>query len=60
MKYFDIDAELPNRRAVVKGEYKDLYVDDAIVVVDTAGTEYDAVVETRVLGGAVVRVTGYR
>jgi hypothetical protein len=60
MKTFEIDYELPNRRAIVKGEYSDLRVDDPVIIVDNAENEYNAVVETRVAGGAVVRVTGYR
>jgi len=60
MKTFDIDYELPGARAFVKGAYADLRVDDKVIVVDRAETEYNAVVETRIAGGAVVRVTGYR
>lgn len=60
MKTFDIYYELPNKRAIVKGDYADLRIDDNVIVVDAAETEYDAYVETRVFGGAVVRVTGVR
>ncbi len=58
MKTFDIEAELTRARAIVYGDYADLNVDDEVVVVNEAGTEYNAVVETRITGGAVVKVTG--
>lgn len=56
MKTFEINYELPNRRAIVKGSYNELRIDDKIILVDGADNEYNAVVETRVAGGAVVRV----
>lgn len=56
MREFKIDSELPNKRAIVKGPYAWLCVDDNIVVTDNAENIYNAVVETRILGGAVVRI----
>lgn len=55
MKKFDVHHTMSNGRAIVKGEYKDLYPDD-IIIVCYNGREFNAVVETRVEGGAVVRV----
>ena len=55
MKKFDVHTTLPNGRAIVKGEYKDLYPDDSIIL-RYGGREFNAVVETRVEGGAVARV----
>jgi hypothetical protein len=60
MKTFNVEYELPNKRAIVKGAYSELCIDDKIILVDSAEIEYNAVVETRIGGGAVVRVTGFR
>lgn len=51
---YDIVKELPNRKAVIRGEYRDLNIDNEVVIVDGAGTEYNAIVETRMGGGEVV------
>lgn len=55
MKRFEVCTELSNARAFVRGEYKDLYPDDTVVVWK-GDREWNAVVETRTGGGAVVRV----
>lgn len=55
MNRFEIHKELSDARAIVKGEYKYLYPEDTVVVFK-GDREWSAVVETRVAGGAVVRV----
>lgn len=55
MNKFEICTELSDARCIVKGEYKDLYPEDTIIVYK-GGREWNAVVETRTLGGAVARV----
>lgn len=57
MTFYEIEAEFPNKRAFVKGEFKDFPIDREIVVRDSNDCYYNAVVETRTLGGVVVRVT---
>lgn len=58
MKVYEIERELEGRRAVIKGPYADLNVDDEVIIKDYRGVLYDAVVCTRVLNGAVVVVKG--
>lgn len=55
MKRFEVDRELPEARAIVIGEYKDLPVGGNVLVYK-GDREWSAVVETRISGGAVVRV----
>ena len=55
-KIIDIDYELTNRRAFVKGEFKDLQIDDLVVARDSDGNYWKSIVETRAAGGAVVKV----
>lgn len=52
---YEVTKTLPGGRAIVKGEYRDLNIDDNVVV-SLGGKSYSAVVETRIFGGAVVRV----
>lgn len=59
MKKFEVNKELPNARAIVEGEYKDLYPGDPVIIY-RGDREWSAVVETRVMGGAVVRVVTER
>lgn len=46
---------MPNGKALIRGEYQDLYPGDTIKI-SYEGVEYVAVVETRALGCAVARV----
>lgn len=55
MDRFEVHKELHNARAFVRGEYKDLYPGDTVIVFK-GNKEWNAVVETRTGGGAVVRV----
>lgn len=55
MNRFEVEKEFPEGRAFVKGEYKDLYPGDPVIVYK-GSREWSAVVETRSGGGAVVRV----
>lgn len=55
MNRFEVVKELPRARAFVRGEYKDLYPGDEVIVYK-GDREWRAVVETRTGGGAVVRV----
>lgn len=57
VKIYNIQRELKNKRAIIFGEYEDLQVDTPVVIQDEHGVLYEAIVETRVLCGAVVRVT---
>lgn len=55
MKKFEVYRELPNARALVRAEFKDLYPGERLVVCK-GDREWDAVAETRTFGGVVVRV----
>lgn len=55
MKRFEVHHELSGPRAIVKGEFKTLYPGDEIIVFK-GKKEWRAVVETRVEGGATVRL----
>lgn len=57
MKIYDIVRELKDRRAIIAGEYKELPLDEEVVVRDSNGVLYDAKVATRCnYGMFVVRV----
>jgi hypothetical protein len=48
---YDIEKELPGRRAIIKGEFKDLHSGTEVIIRDSDGNLYDAVCETRGNGG---------
>lgn len=56
MKTFDAAVILPRERIMVEGAYRDLHPGDTIGVKMANGTVLTCVVETRVLGGAVVHI----
>ncbi len=58
MKVYKIVHELPNRRAIINGEFKDLPIDAKVVIEDGRGNLYDAIVQTRSGCGVVVGVSG--
>jgi len=53
---YDINYELPDKRAMIEVDYKDAPVDSELMIKDKAGNLYSATVETRVFGGVVVKV----
>lgn len=55
MNKFEVCREFANARCFVEGQYKDLYPGERVIVFK-GDREWNAVVETRIMGGAVVRV----